>query len=401
VSVLDGVVVLEYAQYVAGPLCGLLLSDMGATVIKVEPPAGDAYRRLDPIAPGMSRYFLSLNRGKRSITVDLKSESGRRTSDALQARADIVVHNFTAARAKAFGLDWAELSARNPGVVACVINSFGETGPLAGKAAYDLIAQAHAGLLVEGARRGDGVPVRAGGIPMSDLTAGFLAATGTLGAFHRAQSTGCGEQVDISLLAAAMAVQIQDLVDLPPLPPDGERPSPATRADLDSRAGEFRRAQDLNPYYRCYEAQDGFMAVACLNVDQRRALLEMLELDDEGVANPDAALRNDAEVDRRRDLTRAVEARLRKDAVARWVSAFEARGVPCGPVQTRGSLTEDEQVRATGLLQRTTQDELGEVAHLGPLLSFGGERPHSGRPAPRLGEGNDEFLDRVLAGEGR
>ena len=184
---LEGLRVVEYAQYVAGPLCGVLLSDLGADVIKVEPPAGDAYRYVMPVAPGVGRYFIPLNRGKRSVVVDLKTEEGRCSSKRLLSSADVVLHNFPPERACRFGLDWDVLHAAHPTVVVGLVSSYGSSGPLAGAPAYDLVAQARAGLLTAHASPGDRVPARAGGIPMADLTAGFLLATGVLASLVRAR----------------------------------------------------------------------------------------------------------------------------------------------------------------------------------------------------------------------
>src|SRR5262249_2056408 len=153
-----------------------------------------------------------LNRGKRSIAVDLKTDEGRATSARLMASADVVVHNFPRERARRFGLDWETVHASRPKVVVGRVTSFGTSGPLADAPAYDLIAQGRAGLLTAHASRGDDVPVRAGGIPIADLTAGFLLASGVLAALVRARETGEGELVDVSLEAAALAVQLQDLV---------------------------------------------------------------------------------------------------------------------------------------------------------------------------------------------
>jgi crotonobetainyl-CoA:carnitine CoA-transferase CaiB-like acyl-CoA transferase len=128
---LEGVRVIEYAQYVAGPLCGLLLAELGADVIKVEPPAGDGYRRVMPVAPGLGRYFVPLNRGKRSVVLDLKTDAGRRRSSALWQTSDVLVHNYPPARDAEFGLDWERLGAVVPALVLGVVTSFGAGGPVA------------------------------------------------------------------------------------------------------------------------------------------------------------------------------------------------------------------------------------------------------------------------------
>jgi crotonobetainyl-CoA:carnitine CoA-transferase CaiB-like acyl-CoA transferase len=187
---LAGVRVVEYAQYVAGPLCGVVLGDLGGEVVKVEPPAGDGYRYVMPLAPGLGRYFIPLNRGKRSVVLDLKTPAGRNRSAALVATADIVIHNYPPRRAAEFGLDWESVHAANATLVVGVVSSFGSTGPLAGTPAYDLVAQARSGLLTAHAGPGDTVPVRAGGIPLADLTAGYLLAAEVLAGLVAARASG-------------------------------------------------------------------------------------------------------------------------------------------------------------------------------------------------------------------
>ena len=182
-------------------------------MIKVEPPAGDGYRYVMPVAPGLGRFFIPLNRGKRSVVLDLKTQEGREHSAALARNRGHRPPQLLARREPtAFGLDWESVHAAHPALVVGVVTSFGTTGPLAGTPAYDLVAQARSGLLTAHAGPGDTVPVRAGGIPMADLTAGYLLASTVLAALVAARSTGVGALVDVSLLAAAMAVQVQDLV---------------------------------------------------------------------------------------------------------------------------------------------------------------------------------------------
>lgn len=328
---LDGVRVVEYAQYVAGPLCGVLLADLGAEVVKVEPPTGDGYRHVLPAAPGVGRYFVPLNRGKRSVVVDLKTGEGLATSASLLASADIVVHNFPPERAGRFGLGWDEVHAAHAELVVGRVSSFGTSGPLEGAPAYDLVVQARAGLLTAHASRGDSVPVRAGGIPMADLTAGFLLATGVLAALVRARETGKGELVDVSLLAAALAVQLQDLVWL-----SGETDAAsvvlADRMHLDARADEIASGLAMNPYYRCFEASDGFVAVACLNLSQRQAFLGLLGLDDATVDAPDLVPGDLVVLAAKEAVTAAAARAFVERPVDEWLERLESVGVPCGRV---------------------------------------------------------------------
>jgi crotonobetainyl-CoA:carnitine CoA-transferase CaiB-like acyl-CoA transferase len=343
-----------------------------------------------PAAPGLGRYFVPLNRGKRSIVVDLKSDEGIATSARLLASADIVVHNFLPERSARFGLGWDELHAAHRALVVGRITSFGTSGPLAGIPAYDLVAQARAGLLTAHASRGDSVPVRAGGIPMADLTAGFLLATGVLAALVHARQTGSGELVDISLLAAALAVQLQDLVWLAG-EADAEAVTLADRAHLDARADEIASGVSLNPYYRCFEASDGFVAVACLNLAQRRAFLELFGLEDATVDAPDLVPEDAATRAAKEHVTSAVADAFAERPVEEWVARLESAGVPCGRVQQRETVHADPQVVAEGLIAGVEQDGLGAIRLLGPFLQVGGATA-AAAPAPALGADTEAVL---------
>ncbi len=390
---LTGVRVVEYAQYVAGPLCGVLLADLGADVVKVEPPAGDGYRHVLPVAPGIGRYFVPLNRGKRSVVLDLKSDDGLAASGRLLRRADVVLHNFPRERASRFGLGWEDVHAESPALVIGRVSSFGASGPLADAPAYDLIAQARAGLLTAHAARGDAVPVRAGGLPMADLTAGFLLATGVLAALVRARETGEGELVDVSLLAAALAVQLQDLVWLEG-EADGETALAADRAQLDARADEIAGGVAMNPYYRCFETLDGFVAVACLNLAQRQALLAYFGLDDPTIAAPDLVPGDPSLLAAKEELTARIAASFAERSTDEWIGVLEPAGVPCGRVQRRETVHADPQVVAEGLVGRIDQDGLGSLQLLAPFIRVGGD-VRDGSSAPTLGAHTDDVLEEL------
>ena len=387
---LEGIRVVEYAQYVAGPLCGVMLADLGAEVVKVEPPSGDAYRRVMPVAPGVGRYFLPLNRGKRSVVVDLKSEGGRRSSERLLGSAHVVLHNFPLERDARFGLGWDEVHAAHPAVVVGVVSSFGRSGPLAGDPAYDLVAQARSGLLTAHASRGDRVPVRAGGIPMADLTAGFLLTTGVLAALVRARASGVGELVDVSLLAAALAVQLQDLVWLGG-ETRGREGGAADRAGLDARAEEIAGGVAMNPYYRCFEAADGFLAVACLNLGQREAFLGLFGLEDATVEAPDLVPGDPDVLGAKQAVTAEIERAVAREPVDSWIERLGAVGVPCGVVRMREDVADDPQVVAERLVGEVEQAGVGAVRLLAPFVRVGGDA-YPPRPAPELGADTDDVL---------
>lgn len=387
---LEGVRVVEVAQYVAGPLAGSLLAELGADVIKVEPPGGDAYRQVMPVAPGVGRYFVPLNRGKRSVVLDLKSPAGTERLSALVATADVVVHNAPPPRAAAFGLGWETLHAAEPSLVVGVVTSFGPHGPLAGAPAYDLVAQGRSGLLTSHASRGDLVPVRAGGIPMADLTAGHLLAAGVLAALVASRSGGHGRLVEVSLLGAALAVQIQDLVWLP-----GEASgaaAAATQDDLEARADEIAGGVAMNPYYRCYAASDGYLALACLNLAQRQAFLALFALEDATVAAPDVVPQEPSVLAAKHAVTAEIERRVREEPVEAWLARFGAAGVPSGPVLARETVHADPQARANRLVDDVQQPGLGLVTMLGRVFRLDDTDPPPIAAAPALGADTDAVL---------
>ena len=270
------------------------------------------------------------------------------------------------------------------------MTSFGTSGPLAGAPAYDLVAQARAGLLTAHASRGDTVPVRAGGIPMADLTAGFLLASGVLAALVRARETGTGDLVDVSLLAAALAVQLQDLVWLSG-EADAEGIVVADRAHLDARATEIAAGVAMNPYYRCFEASDGFIAVACLNLAQRRAFLGLFGLEDATIEAPDLIPDDPAERDAKEKVTAAIAEAFGEHSVGEWLERLESAGVPCGRVQQRETVHADPQVAAEALIAEVEQDGLGAVRLLAPFVRVGG-RAATASPAPSLGADTEAVL---------
>ena len=391
---LAGVVVADYSQYVAGPFCTLLLADLGADVIKVEPPHGDQWRRQEPCGGDLSKPFVALNRNKKSVVLDLKSDAGRRASAELIAQAEVVIHNSPSQRAQAFGLDARSVLAVQPSAVIVKISAFGSDGPDGDRTGYDLSAQAASGLLMADARVGDDVPIRSGGIAMTDFSAGMLAAVAALAGVVQARVTGRGGEIELSLLGAGLALQAQRFVSV-----DSEDGGPArssaaaaTRAALDAVADETAAQLRQNPYYRAYATADGFITVACLNLAQRTSLLTEFGLEDQAAANPDEPPQTSEEARRRERLGEAVAAALAARPAREWVARLRARGVPCEKVRTLDSLFADAQIEANGLVQRICQPGLGTISLLGNLFKIDGETPRARQPAPACGEHTQEVL---------
>jgi len=386
---LDGLRVLEYAQYVAGPFAGMLLADLGADVIKVESPRGDAWRHYEPLATGESRVFYALNRNKRSVVIDLKTGAGRRDSRALMASADGVLHNFPPARAERYGLDRESVRAANPRAAWCMVSALGSDGPEAELTAFDLVAQALSGLLLADARPGDEIPRRAGGIAMADFTAGLLAAISILAGLVGRRAAAPG--VEVSLLGAALAVQAQRFVSV-----DGDHRAAcaplATPDDLAAHGARTRASEELEPYYRAYRGADGFFVLTCLNEAQRRTTLRLLGLEDPFVADPQAAPANDGERRARKRLVRRFEERLAREPAAHWISRLRAGGVPAAQVRTLDQLYEDPQALANGLVQEVAAPAGDAVRLLGGVFKVDGAPAAARRGVPALGEHTDEVL---------
>jgi crotonobetainyl-CoA:carnitine CoA-transferase CaiB-like acyl-CoA transferase len=391
---LDGIRVLEYAQYVAGPFAGMLLADLGADVIKIEPPAGDAWRRYEPFAEGESRYFYALNRNKRSVMLDLKSDEGLRGSRSLIRTADVVLHNFPPDRARRFALDRETVRLANPAAVWCCVSALGSDGPEASRTAFDLVAQALSGLLLADAKGSDSVPARAGGIAMADFTAGLLATIAVLGGLvSRARDGARG--FEVSLLGAALAVQAQRFVSVEPLDAaarsGGVAGALATPDDLDRLARARRAHDELEPYYRAYAAADGFIVLACLHEGQRLAAGAVLGLEDPWAANPQAPPADADERTRRLALVADFERRIADEPAFYWVERFRAAGVPAAEVRALERLFELDQVAANGLVH-TVEHGVGPVKLLGSLFKIDGLVTPPRRAIPALGEHTGEVM---------
>ena len=392
---LEGIRVLEYAQYVAGPFAGMLLADLGADVIKVEPPAGDAWRRYEPFAEGESRYFYALNRNKRSVVLNLKDEDCLRASTSLIRTADVVLHNFPSHRARRFALDRESVRAANPAAVWCCVSALGSDGPEAELTAFDLVAQALSGLLLADARGSDSVPERAGGIAMADFTAGLLAAIAVLGGLlgrDRDRARG----FEVSLLGAALAVQTQRFVSVEARDRRSRagrrgRGALAASEDLERLARARRAHEELEPYYRAYAAADGFLVLACLHEGQRAAAGAVMGLEDPWAVNPQAPPADAAERQRRLALVAEFERRIATETAEHWVRRFRAAGVPASEVRLLDQLFEHDQVMANGLVH-TLEHGVGPVKLLGSLFKIDGLVTPPRRAIPALGEHTDEVI---------
>lgn len=370
---LSGLRVLDFSRVFAGPYCTQMLADLGAEVLKIERPgAGDDTRAWGPPFHGdQSAYFLCLNRGKRSLELDLGSDDGLAQARELAARADVLVENFRTGWMKERGLDYDALRERNPGLVYCSITGCGQDGPDAGLPGYDFLIQARSGLM---SITGDpaGPPMKVG-VAVSDLIAGLHAAAGILAALHRRSLTGEGACIDVSLLDC----QVAGLANV-------------AGSHLVSGA-EAARLGNEHPNivpYQVFHAADGPFVLAVGNDGQWRRCCEALGRPD--LAAEERFSTNPSRVRHRAELAAILSEVLARRPRDAWLRELRRVGVPAGPVQTVSEALRDPQVLARGMIQASGPVPL--VAN--PLLRE--ETPS--QPPPALGEGGAEMAARWLSG---
>jgi len=374
-----GIEVVEFGQFIAVPFCAQILSEGGAHVIKVESVDGDPVRQLAPLAPGETRHFISRNRGKHSLPLDLRHPSARRVVDRLLARADVVLTNFRPGLAAELGLDWASLAPRHPRLVVGNVSAFGRRGPAARLAGMDLVVQARSGLMAAGGNIQDGVPT-GGENPVVDYMCAMTLAFGITSALLRRTATGRGGEVDVSLLMAALMVQNNNMVRIESADGAAHTAIRARLAEMRATGRPYAEQAALTPqirppgtvhvYYRTYATRDAAIAVACGSPALRRAFMRTMGLTDEALDRPIAD--REKEMQHYRTLRRAAEAALASRTTAEWQASFEAAGVPAAGVKLPLELLDDEQPLANGMLHDVTHPALGRLRVLASPVALDG-----------------------------
>ncbi len=372
---LSGFTVVDLTRVLSGPYCTMQLADMGARVIKVEQPGkGDDTRGWGPpFVEGESAYFLSVNRNKESLTLDLKDSGARRVLERLLDRADVLVENFRPGTMSRLGLGYADMAARWPRLVYCSISGFGQSGPRRAEAGYDAVMQAEGGLMsITGA--GDGPPYRLG-VAISDIATGMFAAQGITLALLARERTGTGQLVDVGMLDATAALLtyqagIYFATGAPP-----------------PRMGN--RHPTIVPY-ETLSASDGDFVVAVGNDDLWRRFCGVIGADD--IVADERFATNRARVSNYEALRPHLVERLRARPRAEWVSALKAAGVPCGSVRDVAEVLGDEQLRARDMIQEVEHATAGVVRVTGVPIKLSAT-PGSVRSAPPvLGQHTDAIL---------
>jgi crotonobetainyl-CoA:carnitine CoA-transferase CaiB-like acyl-CoA transferase len=372
---LQGIKVVELAQIMAGPVCGLMLADMGADVIKVEklPGGDDARGYRDPSSRGESAAFMMLNRNKRSFAVDLKTPGGLEAAKRLLAGADVVIENYRKGALDKLGLGYDALSALYPRVIYCAISGYGRTGPYADKGGFDLIAQGFAGIMSITGEPG-GPPAKSG-TSVADINAGILAALGIVAALLSRATTGRGQLVETSLMEAAVQQTYWQS---------------ALFFATGVSAGPTGSAHILTAPYQAFATRDGWINVGGANQANWERIAKVIGrpelVDDERFKTNGGRMRH------RDELAALIGERLRERPSAEWISAFEAAGVPVGPVNTIGDMLADPQVAAREMVIEVDHPRAGRTRALGMPVKFSEARADLARPAPLLGQHSREVL---------
>ena len=365
---IHGVRVLELAQIMAGPSCGLLLADLGADVIKIEKiPDGDDTRRFTPPEiNGEAAAFMTMNRNKKGFALDLKSKEGKEVFKRMVKKTDVIVENL--------GIGYEELIKINPKIILCEISGYGRTGPYADKGGFDLVAQGMSGLMSITGESSDKPPMKVGA-PITDITAGILGATGVLAALIHRDKTGEGQRVDTSLYEAGIVHTYWQ--------------SAITSATGKS-PGPLGSAHPLTAPYQAFKTKDKWITVGASNQNSWINLIEALErkdLQEDQRFNSNANRMNNLKI-----LIEILNKEMIKKTSKEWLMIFDQKGFPCGPINTIEEMFEDPHTKQREMIVAVKNTKAGVFKSIGMPIKFSKSKSDKSKGAPIFGEHTKEVL---------
>lgn len=377
-GVLDGIKVLDLTRVLAGPYCTMILGDMGAEIIKVErPKIGDDTRAFGPFINEESAYFMSINRNKKSMTINLKQEKGKKILKELVKDSDVIVENFKPGTMEKLGLSYEVLNEINPKIIYCSISGFGHTGPYSKRPAYDGVVQAMGGLMSITGQK-DGPPTRIGS-SIGDITAGLYGAIGILGALHKKNKTGMGEMIDVAMLDCQISILENAIARYTVT---GEVPRP-----------EGNRHSSIVPF-EPFSTKDGELMVAVGNDKLWTAFCKCIERKD---LIDDYRFKTNADRNKYYDELRPIlhEAMIDKNT-EEWQKVFDVAGVPNGPINTIDKVLKDEQVNQREMIVSINHPKAGDILAPGSPIKFKNNPNTIKKAPPLIGEETIEILKKSL-----
>jgi formyl-CoA transferase len=372
---LSNIRILDLSRVLAGPYCSMVLSDFGAEVIKIEQPGtGDGTRQWGPPwVNGESAYFLSVNRNKKSLTLNLKTEKGREIIKKLAAEADILIENFKPGTMKRRGLDYQKLSRNNPGLIYCSISGYGQTGPYRERPGYDFMIQAQGGIMsITGPAEGEPHKV---GVAIVDITAGLFAASAILSALHHRQRTGEGQYIDVALLDAQVAWLANVAHNYFAT---GQKPD------------RFGNAHPNIVPYETFPTADGYIALAIGSDSQFRHFCNVVERPD--LWQDERFQTNTGRVENRKILIPLLKELFQERTTTEWIDLLVETGIPVGPINDIPAILKDPQIAARQMVQEIEHSTAGTIQLLGPVAKMSKTPAQIQHAPPTLGADTEAVL---------
>ncbi len=401
---LDGIKVLELTQIIAGPYCGVALADLGADVVKLESPVGDASRRIAQFAPGESKAFHGLNRGKRGLVIDLAQAEGRAVAHRLIPQFDVFVTNVRPGVSERIGMDYETLRQLRPDLIYFDVTGFGDRGPSAHRAGSDAMVQAYSGLVAGDLKVGpDGAPEQITATAPSDYIAALGGAMGVCAALYHREKTGEGQRISGTLLGAGLALQtpwagdvpVSDAILIEPLHQmmSELRAKGASYAEMiEARRSRPNQGKAFRIYYSAYPVKDGAIILGALTPQNRDQIRTALQITGDPTDDNDFnAIGPEADT-----IVARVEAQIRSKlatgTMAEWIATLDAEGAPASPVNWLEDMPDDPQVVAMNLMPSIDHPLTGPERQVGPLVQMSTTETGSDRAAPPLDADTDDIL---------
>jgi len=371
-----GVRVLELAQIMAGPACGLMLADLGAEVIKIEKTAGgdDTRKFLPPDINGESAAFMMMNRNKKGLALNLKEQEGINIFKKMVEQSDVVIENFRKGTLEKLGIGYEHLKKINPKIILCEISGYGRTGPYADKGGFDLVAQGMSGLMSITGESSDKPPMKVGA-PLTDITAGILGATGVLAALINRGKTGKGQRVDTSLYEAGIVHTYWQS---------------AIAGATGKSPGPLGSAHPLTAPYQAFKTKDNWITIGASNQNNWMNLLNAIQRID--LQEDDRFKDNNSRMKNLEALAPILQEELLKKTSNEWIKIFDEKGLPCGPINSITEMHNDPHTLDRKMVIEVDNKKAGKSKAIGMPIKFSDTNANTEIGAPNFGQHTDEIL---------